>query len=616
MRMRTRLWVAAPLVAAGIPFAVVSATGNSNAYGTTNRVLENAIAVELGSAQPTAHQAQVSGGVVYAALDFSGVLDQRAAAAATMGKGAPKVGKTKTAGCSNTFSGGGAQNVRVNQDCSLRRQAEEVIAIDPTNNKHLIAGQNDSRLGFNKCGYDWSFDGGKTWGDMVPPFYQRLNPDGVTYDACSDPTATFDADGNAYIAGVFFELNLADSGLLVLKSNADAGGTFYHNPGTGAFQEYLVSSPGVVAENNDPNILNDKEFIVADASKTSPKMNNVYVTWTRFDLATGAGVGSHSPIYFSQSTGGGATWSPGIEISGANAAVCTVLSGEANPNACDQDQGSHPIVGKDGTIYVAFGNGNMPTLGLNQHLIVSCAPGADCSNAANWSTPHKIGDDYGMQPTGPDPATGCPAGRQCLPPNGYRMDDFVEGSIAVADNGNLFAAWADFRNGVGSSCDWNGGTAGQAALATPPCNNDVFYAYSTDGGATWSTTRLVTPAARFGQTAQWMPWGAVAPDGSAYYVSFYDRGYGSCETTGCNDITMATIKNPTSATPALTYRRLTTSSMPNLIPSNNPAQAGFIGDYMWVATDSSGKPWSIWADTRGRGGTIEEDIYSARSPAR
>ena len=80
----------------------------------------------------------------------------------------------------------------------------------------------------------------------------------------------------------------------------------------------------------------------------------------------------HSPIYFSQSTDGGATWSPGIEISGANSEICTDFSGEDDQGACDQDQGSHPIVGADGTIYVAFGNGNTPNLGQNQHLMVKC----------------------------------------------------------------------------------------------------------------------------------------------------------------------------------------------------------------------------------------------------
>ena len=102
------------------------------------------------------------------------------------------------------------------------------------------------------------------------------------------------------------------------------------------------------------------------------------MTWTRFDFGTGAGVGGHSPIYFSQSTDGGATWSPGIEISGSNATLCTDFSGESDPAACDQDQGSHPIVGADGTVYVAFGNGNTPNVGENQHLFVKCPAATDC----------------------------------------------------------------------------------------------------------------------------------------------------------------------------------------------------------------------------------------------
>ncbi len=53
------------------------------------------------------------------------------------------------------------------------------------------------------------------------------------------------------------------------------------------------------------------------------------------------------------------------------------------------------------------------------------------------------------------------------------------------------------------------------------------------------------------------------------------------------------------------------SSGPNLVVANNPLQAGFLGDYMWVATDSKGNPHIVWADTRGLGGTVEEDIYTA-----
>jgi hypothetical protein len=608
MKISKRLWAICLVVIAGIAVATVTAIASAPGTGTKNNVLADALAVVQGTAKATPHRAEVSGGVVNAALDFTGALEKRADAG-KKGDGNEKHSSNKgTQGCQNTF--GGNKNIRVNQDCSLRRQAEEVVAIDPNNPNHLIAGQNDSRIGFNHCGYDWSFDGGKTWGDQLPPFYQFISLDGVTFDACSDPTATFDSKGNAYVGGVLFELNYADSAFIVMKSNADVGGTFYHTPdSTLSFQEYRDSPVGVVANDNDPNIFNDKEFIVADATASSPKADNVYATWTRFNSATGAGVGGNSPIYFSQSTDGGTTWSPGIEISGASAALCKAFSGESNAKACDQDQGSHPIVGKDGTIYVAYGNGNTPVSGVNQHLFVKCPASADCSKPASWTAPTKIGDDIGKQPIGPDPSTACDPGRQCLPPNGYRMDDFVAGSIAVDSSGILYSAWADFRNGVGSSCDWNGGALGGAATATPPCDNDVFYAYSTNGGATWSPTVDVTPAAKIGKSAQWMPWSAVSPDGKQFYVAYYDRSYGNCESTGCNDITLATIEQAATSSPKIKYDRITTSSMPNLVPANNPIEAGFLGDYMWMATDSKGNPSIVWADTRGLGGAVEEDIY-------
>jgi hypothetical protein len=139
------------------------------------------------------------------------------------------------------------------------------------------------------------------------------------------------------------------------------------------------------------------------------------------------------------------------------------------------------------------------------------------------------------------------------------------------------------------------------------CDNDVFYAYSTNGGTSWSSTKRITPPG----SAQWQPWSDVTAGGQLF-VAYYDRKYGGCEFSGCNDITLATITSAATASPSITFTRITTSSMPNLVPTNNPLQAGFLGDYMWVAADPSGRPRIVWADTRGLGGTVEEDIYTNR----
>src|SRR5262249_47362058 len=154
-----------------------------------------------GLEQPRPHEARLSSGLLYAALAATGELQRRAdlqasspgaltpgteqalAAAQTSGALVNFRGTGPTVGCPNVFTGSNGQtNIRVNQDCSLRRQAEEVIAVNPTNPSNLIAGQNDSRVGFNHCGYDFSFDGGRTWGDMIPPFYNFILGDGHTAD--------------------------------------------------------------------------------------------------------------------------------------------------------------------------------------------------------------------------------------------------------------------------------------------------------------------------------------------------------------------------------------------------------------------------------------------------
>jgi hypothetical protein len=111
-----------------------------------------------------------------------------------------------------------------------------------------------------------------------------------------------------------------------------------------------------------------------------------------------------------------------------------------------------------------------------------------------------------------------------------------------------------------------------------------------------------------------MPWSGITADGSSLWVAYYDRSFGNCEQSGCNDITLARVRHPATSTPSVSRRRVTTSSMPNLTTTNNPLQAGFLGDYMWLTVDAKGRPNIAWADTRGLDGTIEEDVYFARFP--
>ncbi|MBI2761306.1 MAG: exo-alpha-sialidase [Chloroflexi bacterium] len=592
--------VLATIVAVSAPDARSQPTPPGGQIG--NRAIQESLNIADGRATPSIRARYISGGVLDTALQLTGRLS---AARGPGGGGPPPVAVApRTNGCQNTFNGNPA-NIRVTQDCSLRRQAETFIAINPTDPNNLIAGQNDSRVGFNHTGIAYSLDRGRTWGDFLPPFWGYVAKDGHTFDAASDPAVAFDSRGNAYYAAVLFDLNSPASAFLVTKSNKEMKGSLFHTPSVNApsspaTQLFRSDPVGVVASDNDPTIAHDKEFIAADQNAGSPKRDYVYATWTRFRQACGSGGTGYceSPIYFSQSTDGGATWSAGVEISGNNAAICgfgDFFDPGLSPSKCDFDQGSWPVVGPDGTINVIFNNGNAlnpDNFSGGQQLFVKCPVSKNCTVAANWTAPVKVADDFNNQPFS------CPQapGRQCLPPNSFRMNDFPSMGINRS-NGHLYAVWADFRNG--------GPCAGPpTALPVLPCgsmNNDVFFSKSTDGGVTWSAASKVNQD--MGEAAQVFPWVAVGGNGTVY-VGYYDRRYG-CETFGCQDFTLSWSGNGGST---WTDIRITTSSMQG--PEANVVQAGFLGDYNGVAADDQGVVM-VWSDTRGLYGQNEQDMYFA-----
>ena len=138
-----------------------------------------------------------------------------------------------TEGCRNEFIGGGQTNSRVTQDCSLRAQAGENIAVNPLDPSNILVGQNDSRIGFNHCGYAWTLDGGSHWGDQTPPFFQVPLLNQKPAEACANPTVAWDSEGNAYIAGTIFDIAAPENAVVVAKSNAKIHGAFFHSPDVG-----------------------------------------------------------------------------------------------------------------------------------------------------------------------------------------------------------------------------------------------------------------------------------------------------------------------------------------------------------------------------------------------
>ena len=392
---------------------------------------------------------------------FSGGLevtfDERAVAAdvqSSIGSDTPPDAAASAVGCANR---GSLTNPRLNQDCTLRRQAEEQVAVNPTDATNVIGGQNDSRIGFNKCGFDYSLNGGATWGDNLPPFFQHLSLLGHTYDAASDPAVTFNGTGTAWFSCVLFDVNSNASALAVVPSTSTLKGSAYANLAAGP-------SKFIVAEASDGTHFFDKEFIAGDKR---PGNTAVYVTFTDFQanpnckrLHNTVGF-CQSPIFISKWTG--SNWTTPVEISGQSPMCVTgnTFNVQLPANACNFDQGSMPVVLPNGDVYVVFNNFNTPTL-VDQQLGVHVHVSGDTLTA---DPPVKVGVDDETR------AALCDFGRgpeQCVDSLNIRSQDFPAVALDPTNGVHLVAAWTDTRS------------------ATVNGNYDIVVSESTDGGGTWS----------------------------------------------------------------------------------------------------------------------------------
>ena len=499
--------------------------------------------------------------------------------------------------------------VTVNQDTAAAPQNEPAIAMDPNKPQRIVVGMNDyvtrtwscmigstpcSALGDGYSGTYYSNDGGATWccvssdpnhlGTLIPGV-ERLT--GGIYDAGGDPVVAFNTQGEVFFSGLGFDRTAAPNTVTVSKGTFNSNGVL------------TWGVPTFINPTTSPAILNDKEWMAIDTHVGSPFQDRIYVSWTRFIFNPMTGGYVQSPIAFAYSSDDGATFSNPVLISG------NVLYG----------QGSRPVVGPDGTVYV-FWDASTRLPAFDSIWMVKST---DCG--VSWSNPMAIATLTDIPPpTNPT----------------FRVNSFPAAAVG-ADGPLYFACNTDAKNTApvytaDRSCAyWMVGTL----RVQRDCHNAVVYSVSSDGGATWTAPTPAFPSLEAAtRTAVGYPvtsgWGvtlnapaarpvdqvypavAVAPDGDAF-VSAYAADVVSpwlqCDhpatPTVVGRINCLGLGNYTdNARLDYVITDLSTAAMQTLTthPINTQVQfgGGFIGDYTDLAVGSEGMFHAVWTDTNNK----------------
>ncbi|MGH7904208.1 MAG: sialidase family protein, partial [Candidatus Dormibacteraceae bacterium] len=500
-------------------------------------------------------------------------------------------------------------------------QNETSVAIDPFQANRVVAGFNDYRRGDGNCYASYSQDGGRSWTDStVPMSFSRGAPFGTAreyWQAGGDPSLAWDTKGNAYFScQVFNRGNTGPppptspnpdqaSGILLYRSTAN-GGASWNFPG-----RYATITTNVA---NNPGVLTDKPYMTVDNHRGSPYQDRIYVTWTQF-AADGTAY-----IYEVHSSDYGETFSKPVLVS-ATSTLCGNTYGLPTPQGnCNENQFSDPFTGSDGNLYVVYNNYNNVLNSAqdnrNQFLLAKSTDGG-----ASFGAPVKVSDYYDL----PDCATyqgGQDNGRACVPEKGssqnsvFRATNYAAGQVNPQDKSQVVVTFGSYinkysneKNGcVPTAFAPTGNNAYKGVKTAGACNNKILISVSKDAGATFTGTTTdprqeatVNSPDQAG-TDQFWQWSAFNRDGRLA-VSYFDRQYGSDETTGYSDMSLS----GSSGLDSFGVRRVTSSSMPT--PTEFPDSRGnslFYGDYTGVSAVSKAIP--VWMDTR------DPDLFICGSP--
>jgi hypothetical protein len=374
-----------------------------------------------------------------------------------------------------------AQDVRVNPaDTSLPSQDNSTAQSETSHavfGKTIVAAYNDSSqttsLGSaftSLMRFSYSTNGGVSWNDggMV------LGPSGQR--TWGDPMVAVDANGTFYMASLSGPAGAGNGvgGLVVYQSTATSPAVVFGAP-------VLVN--GIDGTAGDGQ---DKEWLAVDTSG-GPYNGRVYVAWSELGLVTGR-------IEFSYSTSTSPlTFSAPVALTGTDLL----------------HHGANLAVGPGGEVYLAWGAYNSGFGGITGGTLRLLK---STNGGVTWVNPN---------PSDPNP-------NETVATLNITPNILTSGGISIRTRD--FPYLAVDTTPSGSATRGNLYLTYQAKTSSSSTDNsDIFFAQSTNGGATWSTPRTINkgPAVTSGADSttndNWQPAIAVAPSNGQVTVTFYDR---------------------------------------------------------------------------------------------
>jgi hypothetical protein len=212
----------------------------------------------------------------------------------------------------------------------------------------------------------------------------------------------------------------------------------------------------------------DKEMLWGDHSNSSPYKDNLYVIWH-----------NDAPVYIGRRAGG--TWQTPVLVSGAET-TGTGIGGDVKTNSAGVVFGTWPDTGSQ-TIWTV----------------------RSTDGGASFSPPVKVASTFGSFDVG-------------IPADGYRRVLIYASTGTHQDfsHNAVYVTWTDLSGETG--CKVPGDEPAFNPFST--CKTRIWFASSSDGGATWSAPKMLNNQPSLND--QFFPWLNVDPNTGALGVVYYD----------------------------------------------------------------------------------------------